>query len=177
MPRPSKNIRLANKATEDELSSLLAPPSGFQYQLAVVHALNLTEAERNRCWDLLEQNMKDMYIESSWGWHPADKLEELFHPDARFILVRRMLAEGLSEVVAFLSFRFDMEEGEEVAYLTTLDANTAANAPALKLYESLGFVLHPTSPGYVDEGSESDEEWVDEDEETDDYRILYCRCA
>ena len=39
------------------------------------------------------------------------------------------------------------------------------------------FVLHSTSPGYVDEGSESDEEWVDEDEEADDYRILYCRCA
>ncbi|KAL1708733.1 acyl-CoA N-acyltransferase [Schizophyllum commune] len=153
--------------------------------------------------------MKDMYINSSWGWHPEDKLEELFHPDARFILVRRPLEEGLGEVVAFLSFRFDMEEGEEVAYLhevhvcsscrrqglgriltdqlrriashykmssvmlTVFDANT----PALKLYESLGFVLHPTSPGYVDDGSDSDEEWVDENEEADDYHILYCRCA
>lgn len=57
------------------------------------------------------------YINSSWGWHPEDKLEELFHPDARFILVRRVLDEDLGEVVAFLSFRFDTEEGEEVAYL------------------------------------------------------------
>ena len=57
-------------------------------------------------------------MNSSWGWHPEDKLEELFHPDARFILVRRPLSAGPSdEVVAFLSFRFDVEEGEEVAYL------------------------------------------------------------
>uniref|UniRef100_D8PQV5 N-alpha-acetyltransferase 40 n=1 Tax=Schizophyllum commune (strain H4-8 / FGSC 9210) TaxID=578458 RepID=D8PQV5_SCHCM len=56
-------------------------------------------------------------MNSSWGWHPEQKLDELFHPDARFILVRRLRDEGLSEVVAYLSFRFDMEEGEEVAYL------------------------------------------------------------
>ncbi|KAL1753328.1 acyl-CoA N-acyltransferase [Schizophyllum commune] len=157
---------------------MLASLTHARYQLAVVHALNLTEAERNRCWDLLEQNMKDMYIKSSWGWHPADKLEELFHPDARFILVRRMLAEGLSEVVAFLSFRFDMEEGEEVAYLYEVHVCSScrrqglgriltdqirriashykmssvmltvfeANAPALKLYESLGYVYQYMTP-------------------------------
>ena len=39
-------------------------------------------------------------------------------------------------------------------YLSPSSTNVAAS-----------FVLHPTSPGYVDEGSESDEEWVDEDEE------------
>ena len=41
---------------------MLASLTHARYQLAVVHASNLTEAERNRCWDLLEQNMKDMCV-------------------------------------------------------------------------------------------------------------------
>ncbi|KAI4528805.1 hypothetical protein K525DRAFT_256095 [Schizophyllum commune Loenen D] len=132
--------------------------------------------------------MKDMYLASSWGWHPEDKLEELFHPDARFILVRRPLDEGLGEVVAFLSFRFDMEEGKEVAYLYEVHVCSSCRRQGLGRIltdqlcriashykmSSVIFVLHPTSPGYTDEGSESDEEWVDEDGEADDYRILYC---
>jgi hypothetical protein len=51
------------------------------------------------------------YIKSSFGWDPSSKLEELFAPVSRFILVH---AEG--KLVGFVMFRFEYEYRENILY-------------------------------------------------------------
>ena len=56
---------------------------------------------------------------SSFGWNPKEKMKEIFHKDGRLILVA---SKGHGDLLAFASFRFDVEpncEGvnEDVLYL------------------------------------------------------------
>jgi len=56
------------------------------------------------------------YTNSSFGWDPDSKRQELFHTLARFILVY-----GDEEVLsAFCAFRFEVEDEEDVLYLYVL---------------------------------------------------------
>ncbi|KAI0931959.1 hypothetical protein AcW2_000723 [Taiwanofungus camphoratus] len=105
-------------------------------------------------------------------------------------------------IVAFTMFRFDREEGENVVYCYELQVHREmrraglgrflveqllsigpkwgmkkimltvlkTNQSARQFYKALGFELDPTSPGH----SSLDEEWVDNDEESEecDYEIL-----
>jgi GNAT superfamily N-acetyltransferase len=58
------------------------------------------------------------------GWDPPSKKQELFHPDSRFVLLRRLQAkdglehlhEELVPILAYSMFRFDMEVDECVLY-------------------------------------------------------------
>lgn len=52
------------------------------------------------------------YDESEWGWKDRDKLEEMTDSRAWYLLGREQ--EG--NPVAFIHFRFDMEDTEEVLY-------------------------------------------------------------
>lgn len=65
---------------------------------------------------------------SSMGWHPSDKQIELFHSEARFIILSCTAeesdgdgalpdgAEIAETIVGFSMFRFDYEEGEMLLY-------------------------------------------------------------
>ncbi|TRM66152.1 acyl-CoA N-acyltransferase [Schizophyllum amplum] len=119
MAEISTNISVASKAPTDELGRLLVTPPDLKSRLAVLRVSDLTLAEMDRCWDILEENMQDMYKKSSWGWNPDSKRKELYHEDARFILVTRITAD-IPEVLAFLTFRFEVEGDEDVAYLYEL---------------------------------------------------------
>lgn len=55
--------------------------------------------------------MRALYSQSSFGWNPTHKLAELFDPLSRFFLV--YLAERL---IAFVMFRFEHEDDEDVLY-------------------------------------------------------------
>ena len=55
------------------------------------------------------------------GWDPAEKQEQVFHADARFVLVRAPPAdfEGVTtsgQIIACCVFRFEREEGQNVLY-------------------------------------------------------------
>lgn len=58
--------------------------------------------------------MKDSYSNSSWGWDPAEKKDELFHPDARYLLL--YTEDQRTNLVGFTGFRFDMDEEHAVLY-------------------------------------------------------------
>ena len=57
---------------------------------------------------------------SSFGWHPSKKKKEMFHRNARYILVfSGALHEenGQSALpIAYSMFRFDREAGEDIIY-------------------------------------------------------------
>jgi GNAT superfamily N-acetyltransferase len=57
------------------------------------------------------------------GWDPPSKRQELFHPDSRFVLLRRPQAQGDPDpvcgeqpIMAYSMFRFDMEDDDCVLY-------------------------------------------------------------
>ncbi|KAF8898671.1 acyl-CoA N-acyltransferase [Infundibulicybe gibba] len=131
--------------------------------------------------------MRELYINSSFGWNPPEKKSELFHKLSRFILVRPNTG---GPAIAFAMFRFEHEDGEDVIYCYDIQVSSAAqgaglgthilehligigfkwnmqqlmltvfkdNKQAIKLYNSLGFIIHPSSPGNFPEGEDTDYE-------------------
>ncbi|KAI9445194.1 acyl-CoA N-acyltransferase [Lactarius indigo] len=119
-------VRRANKATSSQLSSVLPKVfdlKGSRYAAQVSTSSELSDVDRQSVWELLEQNMRHMYVGSSMGWDPPSKKEELFHRDSRFILLRRSHVQddadtvcGEPSIVAYSMFRFEMENDERVLY-------------------------------------------------------------
>ncbi|KAG6911912.1 hypothetical protein DXG01_000159 [Tephrocybe rancida] len=132
-------------------------------------------------------------LQSSFGWDPSSKQEELFNRLSRFILV-----DVADELAAFSMFRFEYEEKENILYCYDLQIRQAhqrtgmgkllmrilerigtawsmekvmltvfkANGNAMKFYQASGFTMDESCPGYVDE---SDDPAAIEDA---DYEIL-----
>ncbi|KZT05937.1 acyl-CoA N-acyltransferase [Laetiporus sulphureus 93-53] len=210
--RPSRNLRKANKTTSAELSASLNSYEIVlerdhvpkRLYLEVVTASELNQEDREAVWTIFEDNMRGFYADSTTGWDPTTKRDELFHPDSRFIVARqsvRVLPDGRPRPLsAYIMFRFEREEDEDVAYCYELQVNfrmkrygigkflmqqlehiathwgmekimltvLKANNPARQFYSALGFELDPTSPEYVDEEDQVDEEGAEEY----DYEIL-----
>jgi len=78
-----------------------------------------------KIFEIFENNMR-VHYEETWGWNRNEKMKELFHPAARFIVVTN--AKGVetnlqynsvdipidpSEIVAFTIYRFDWDDEDE----------------------------------------------------------------
>ncbi|KAL0640513.1 N alpha-acetyl-transferase [Maublancomyces gigas] len=107
---------------------------------------SVSSATFTTCFELIRDNMRDMYKRSEIGWSAAKKKKEMKHPAMRFLLLRirpgvkklESRGEGEGEegegrgeqdwededteeveagkVAGFLSFMVTEEEGEEVIY-------------------------------------------------------------
>ncbi|CDO76639.1 hypothetical protein BN946_scf184868.g53 [Trametes cinnabarina] len=65
--------------------------------------------------------MRAMTEPSSFGWDPKKKKKELFHRNARFILLYACESdpqngEAPTPIAAFSTFRFERDQGEDVLY-------------------------------------------------------------
>ena len=97
-----------NKANALE-NPLVALPSFQVYNRndvnLLIEAKRVTELEsETKDWivDLMERNMKDMYVKSEWGWNQANKKAELLEEAAWYLLAREA---DTSKPVAFSHFR------------------------------------------------------------------------
>ncbi|CAH8505059.1 unnamed protein product [Schistosoma turkestanicum] len=64
---------------------------------------------------LLQENMQNLYLSSSWGWDAEAKRAEAFHSKSWLIICRCQMSETQS-IVGFVSFRFEREEEYPVLY-------------------------------------------------------------
>ena len=65
------------------------------------------------CLRLFEKNMADQYRNSSWGLNMDEKMEELRHANARFLLLTRNGgSEDDTALAGFAHFRFDYDDEE-----------------------------------------------------------------
>jgi len=182
MPRSTgKAVQKANKASAAQLAVSVPPNPNLPYRCTVAVAATLLDEVRNSVWKVFENNMRDLYARSSFGWNPTSKRRELFGPLSRFILV--YLDGAVHELVAFVMFRFEYEEGENLLYCYDLQVSKGfqrlglgkilmqhlaaigaewdmakmmltvfkANSLAFKFYETFGFTIDPSSPSAVDE--------------------------
>ncbi|TFK30504.1 acyl-CoA N-acyltransferase [Coprinopsis marcescibilis] len=112
-------VRNALKIPSAELQVHCVQPesdiSGLSYRAC--RAVELDNLAKSQIWDLLESNMKDILKPSSMGWHPRQKRSEVFDRLSRFILVLERLEDDKSDkVVAFVMFRFEHEDEENLLY-------------------------------------------------------------
>ncbi|KAF5377495.1 hypothetical protein D9615_005342 [Tricholomella constricta] len=107
------NSSLVRKANKVSSSQLLGALSGLHTTriLRVLLSAELREPEKDAIWRVFEDNMHNLYSQSSFGWDPPSKRAELFDPLSRFVLI-----ETDGHMVAFSMFRFESEEDEDVLY-------------------------------------------------------------
>lgn len=121
MPTGNAAIRKANKATVAELAvsvPALYQTDGRQFRISVRTAKDLSEHERAQIWELFEENMYTLYVDSSFGWTPKSKKQEMFDARSRFIIASQedALTPNPPDIVAYTIFRFDREERQDVVY-------------------------------------------------------------
>jgi len=108
-------------AAANALKDPLAPFSIFQkyeknsIQVSVSchHVSALDTATMDWIFDLTKRNMETLYETSDWGWKDKEKKEELSEESAWYLVGKDQDGNN----VAFVHFRFDLEDDVEVLYL------------------------------------------------------------
>jgi ribosomal protein S18 acetylase RimI-like enzyme len=85
---------------------------------------NLPENRFQQCLGLFEENMGDMYRNSSWSLNIEEKKSEMKHDSARFILV---CGEDGQDLAAFVHYRFEYDDEDHptqvVLYVYEIQTN------------------------------------------------------
>ncbi|KAH7915820.1 acyl-CoA N-acyltransferase [Hygrophoropsis aurantiaca] len=129
MTMSSAAVRKANKATSDELvmtSLHTQDVDGLMLRFIVATSSELLEDHKQNIWEIFEENMRDLYVSSSFGWDPLSKKLEMFDSLSRVILAEKITENtGSSEHVgpsrskelcAYTIFRFEREVKQNVLY-------------------------------------------------------------
>ncbi|KAG7099284.1 hypothetical protein E1B28_001143 [Marasmius oreades] len=187
----SRLVRLANAASGSELQheSQKILLNNTEFQVCVLHADDLPKVLQESVWEIFEQNMYQLYLNSASGWNRDEKRAEFFNSLSRFIVL-----SARDTTAAYAIFRFEYEEGLNLLYcyelqtqkfyqkkglgkflMNALDSIARKwkmdqimltvfkdNVNASRFYKDLGFGLDPTSP--TDEDGE--------DLDAVDYEIL-----
>ncbi|KIK28487.1 hypothetical protein PISMIDRAFT_673495 [Pisolithus microcarpus 441] len=72
--------------------------------------------------------MYTLYVNSSFGWAPRSKKQEMFDARSRFIIAYQEDTPTLNppNIVAYTMFRFDKEEHQNVVYCYELQVSESA---------------------------------------------------
>ncbi|KAH7967864.1 N-alpha-acetyltransferase 40 [Rhipicephalus sanguineus] len=110
-------VRTAN-ASADPLQAAITEPAvyvrdGLRVRVSCVRATAAPNDLREWAFDLVSQNMRELYESSQWGWSENAKRKELGHRDAWYLVAR---LEEDDSPVGFIHFRFDMDGGMSVLY-------------------------------------------------------------
>ncbi|TFK57214.1 hypothetical protein OE88DRAFT_108009 [Heliocybe sulcata] len=141
----SRALRRANRATASEIADAIPSTTlheGITFSCKVSTGPRLSAVEREDVWQIFEDNMKGLYVNSVFGWDPPAKRDEMFHPLARYVLLHRPHSEhdddsdgqdmnGRRSLVAYAGFRFEDEEGENVLYCYELQVSKSEQGHGL----------------------------------------------
>lgn len=64
-------------------------------------------------FSVFEANMKQLYLESTWGYDAFSKRNEMFHRDSRYFIVK----DKKEKVAGFIHFRMVSEDQRNVLYV------------------------------------------------------------
>lgn len=91
-------------------TDLPSPPPSTTLSLTYATSSQLSEDQINVCLDLFRRNMAKQYEASSWGLDMEEKLLELKHERARFLLL--CSDNNDRKLAAFVHFRFEYDDEE-----------------------------------------------------------------
>lgn len=88
---------------------------------------NMSTGDVLACCDLVRDNLKTLYEQSSWGWDEVRKRGEMEDPDARFFLLKGTTGTSPASpsLCAFASFRVEEDGGEAVLYCYEVQVHSA----------------------------------------------------
>jgi len=111
---------------------------GVDVSLSYSGAAALDDATLHACFDLLKRNMEQHYVASYGSWSDKEKLAELKHADARYVLVR----DASGAVVGFVHLRFEWESDDLVLYVMEiqLDAGVRRKGLGKRLMQTLELI-------------------------------------
>ena len=101
-------------------------PLSNDCRLELYHAKELSDGYKEEIVRLFESNMKSFYEQSNDGYNPDEKRTELFDSESRYLLLR-----SANDLLAFVHFRFDMDDGSRVLYLYELQVNAERQGQGL----------------------------------------------
>jgi ribosomal protein S18 acetylase RimI-like enzyme len=115
---------------------LSAPPLIPKTELTVRAAGDLPRLLKQKLFEVLRLNMRDMYENAQgWGWDGESKWEELFAPEARYLICQQI--EEPHAVLGFSHFRFTIDDdgdpAEAVLYVYELQLAEGARRKGLGL--------------------------------------------
>uniref|UniRef100_A0A2P2I266 N-alpha-acetyltransferase 40 n=1 Tax=Hirondellea gigas TaxID=1518452 RepID=A0A2P2I266_9CRUS len=101
-----------------------------EVQYSVEHSTSVDTEQNIKDWllDLTRENVKELYLDSGWGWSDAEKGDELWHSMSQYLIVRN---SSTSELLAFTHFRFDMDYGSHVLYCYELQVSSSVQGSGL----------------------------------------------
>lgn len=88
------------------------PRTQIKYSLALSSVEDLSSADLDACYRLIEETSRADYEASTTGWKPAKKMAEMKSRDLRYILV----TNPKGDVCGFTSLMPTYEEGIPVVY-------------------------------------------------------------
>lgn len=80
--------------------------------MSLLRSSDLSEADLESCFDLVDETSGADYRGSSFGWHVSHKKKEMRSPDLRYILVK----EANGDIKGFTSLMPTFENHEAVVY-------------------------------------------------------------
>lgn len=72
-----------------------------------------SENEKSQIVGIFESNMKQLYLNSSWGYNLDEKTHELFHQYSRYLVAK----VDENTISAFVHFRFCMDDDYATLYV------------------------------------------------------------
>jgi ribosomal protein S18 acetylase RimI-like enzyme len=132
-------VKAANSVTclAQGVQQLLSAPALIpNTELTLQAAGDLPRLLKQNIFEVLRLNMRDMYENAQgWGWDGEGKWEELFAPEARYLICQQ--TEEPHAVLGFSHFRFtiddDGEPAEAVLYVYELQLAEGARRKGLGL--------------------------------------------
>ena len=121
----SKELKIIRKKLE-KANRIEDPLQGLEKQLEQISdgendkklslryssSSDMSDKEIRDCLTLFERNMGELYRKSSWGLDMRTKESEFRHRRARFLVVRTTDENREEDLVAFVHFRFDLDDDE-----------------------------------------------------------------
>ncbi|XP_050424124.1 N-alpha-acetyltransferase 40 [Adelges cooleyi] len=133
-----RSIQLAKQANElcdptlPFLHSMQYTEGDLDLSFYFSKSYNLKNIHKEEIFSLFKANMYESYKNCPWGWREKKKRSEMFHQNARYILVRQTSSKKV--LVAFVHFRFDIEDLTEVLYLYEIQLKQEVRSKGLGRY-------------------------------------------
>ncbi|XP_050520827.1 N-alpha-acetyltransferase 40 [Daktulosphaira vitifoliae] len=126
-----KQINQLSDPTQPFSHKMVFNKQSLELKMNFLKATNIKNLEREEIFHLFKKNMMESYKNCPWGWQERKKRSEMFHCDARYIIVRYL---ANNELAAFIHFRFDLEDSIEVLYLYEIQLKPEVRSRGLGKY-------------------------------------------
>lgn len=97
-------------------------------KITLTFAEDLTTAELNRCFNLIEGTSREDYEPSSFGWHPTRKRREMKEKEMRYLQVYKASPGEPDQFEGFLSFMVTHDSSPVVPVLYIYEIHLTDNA-------------------------------------------------